>query len=99
MENFNLLSSGANVSITIKVSDLKLYSETLINSAIDRFKTEQSANPAEVYYTIEKVCTILEVDRTTLFRWKKRDYLKSIKVGGLVRYRKSDIDNILNTGK
>lgn len=96
MTNLNLLNSGANISITIREADLKSYSEQLINSTIARVKAELETNPREVYYSIEKVCSILDVNRTTLYRWDKRDYLKSIKVGGLVRYRKSDIDNILN---
>ena len=96
MTNLNLLNSGANISITIRETDLKSYSEQLINSTMARVKAELESNPREVYYSIEKVCSILDVNRTTLYRWDKRDYLKSIKVGGLVRYRKSDIDNILN---
>ena len=96
MTNLNLLNSGANISNTIRETDLKSYSEQLINSTMARVKAELESNPREVYYSIEKVCSILDVNRTTLYRWDKRDYLKSIKVGGLVRYRKSDIDNILN---
>ena len=40
-----------------------------------------------------------DVDYSTLHRWDKKDYLKPIKVGGLIRYRFSDVQKILNGEK
>ena len=37
----------------------------------------------------------LRVCKTTLWRWKKRDYLRPVRVGGNERYRLSDINKIL----
>lgn len=97
MEKIDLLNSGADISITMRASELKKYSEKLIESAITKSKVEAERNPEEVYYSIESVAQIFNVGRSTLYRWNKRDYLKSIKVGGMVRYRKADVEAILNT--
>lgn len=99
MEELNLMTNGLDISITIKEADLRVYSEQLIESTMNRVKLEMETNPSEVYYSINKVCSILGVDRTTLHRWGKRSYLKSIKIGGKIRYRRSDIDKLLNQGQ
>ncbi|MFY9154116.1 MAG: helix-turn-helix domain-containing protein [Prolixibacteraceae bacterium] len=54
---------------------------------------------AETYPTPKQVCEILGVDNSTLWRYKKRNYLVPIEVGGKRRYRMSDIKKILNGGK
>jgi excisionase family DNA binding protein len=46
----------------------------------------------ERFFTIDQVCEILGVDRTTLHNWNKSGTLKGGKIGGRVIYRKSDID-------
>ena len=46
----------------------------------------------EVYYSIQEVCEILHISETTLWRKSKFHGLKKVKVGGLVRYRKSVLD-------
>jgi predicted site-specific integrase-resolvase len=35
---------------------------------------------------------MLDVDRSTLYRWKKRGYLVPIQIGGKVRYKRSEIE-------
>ena len=49
----------------------------------------------EEFLTIEQAANILSVDRSTLWHWDKEGYLKKIHIGGKPRYKKSDIDRIL----
>lgn len=49
----------------------------------------------EEFLTIEQAAKILNVDRSTLWHWDKEGYLKKIHIGGKPRYKKSDIDRIL----
>jgi predicted DNA-binding transcriptional regulator AlpA len=42
------------------------------------------------------VCEILEIDKSTLWRWEKRGYLCPVRIGCKVRYRRSDIDKMIN---
>ena len=50
----------------------------------------------EKLLTISQAAAMLEVDRSTLWHWDKEGYLKKIHIGGKPRYKKSDIDRILN---
>ncbi|MFI3306117.1 MAG: helix-turn-helix domain-containing protein [Rikenellaceae bacterium] len=95
MSNLNLAALSGNVCITLTQSDLKEFARNIVSDAIDNYRKEISANPEEVFYTIKQVATTLSVDRTTLYNWEKRGYLTPHRVGGLVRYSKSDIDAII----
>jgi excisionase family DNA binding protein len=50
-----------------------------------------SGGGAEVFYTLAAVCKMLTVSRTTLWRMCKNG-LRTVRIGGLVRIRKSDLD-------
>lgn len=90
-----LLNSGANVTISVGADDLKEFARVIVDHAKNRLESAIAEGRSEVYYTAEQVVGILNVDKSTLWRWNKRDFLKPIKVGGMIRYRKSDIDKIL----
>lgn len=49
----------------------------------------------ETYPSAKRVSEILEVDRSTLWRWAKCGYLVPIEVGGKRRYKMSDVKRIL----
>ncbi len=81
--------------INLSITDLKC----LISDVI---RSEGEAKPqptAETYKTREEVCRLLSVDESTLWRWAKKDYLKPLKVGGLVRYKSTDIAKLLEDGQ
>lgn len=94
-----LLEKGANVSLTVGVSDLNQFAKTISEQTRLQIETEVAAQSTESYLTRHQVVNILSIDKSTLWRWSKRNYLNPVRVGGLVRYRKSDIENILNSGK
>lgn len=98
MENVNLSTLGGDVNITLKQSALHRFAADLLESAIGKVRAEISLHPKDVYYTIKQVSEMLSVDRTTLHRWNKMGYLTPVKFGGLVRYRKADIE-ALTTGE
>lgn len=85
-----LLNSNSNVSITISAIELKEFANRLIDEAVARFTPHE-----ETYITALQASKRLGVDRSTLWRWDKENYLKAIKIGGKVRYRLSDIEKIL----
>jgi excisionase family DNA binding protein len=95
----DLLKDGANVNLTIRANDLKEFARSIVEETRAIFDRELDAKKPEVYYTIQEACEILGVGKKTLWRWNKRGYLVSVKIGGLVRYRKSDLDRILNFRK
>jgi predicted DNA-binding transcriptional regulator AlpA len=71
----------------------------LSNELINRAKTELSAEIAEdrkeKYLTRNDVKEICGVCDATLWHWNRKGYLKAIKMGNKVRYRMSDIRQIL----
>ncbi|MDD3772281.1 MAG: helix-turn-helix domain-containing protein, partial [Weeksellaceae bacterium] len=66
-----------------------------------RKELEQQITDAstETYPSVDQVAKILNVSKTTLWRWDKSGYLKTIEIGGKRRYRMSDIKKILEGGK
>ena len=49
--------------------------------------------------TIPETMSLLRVSRNTLHRWSKSGYLRPIKIGGNVRYLKSDIEKLINASQ
>lgn len=102
MEHTNLLTLAReypNLTISIKLGDLIEANETLIK--LTRKELEQQITDAntETYPSAEQVAKILDVDKTTLWRWAKRGVLEPIKIGGKNRYKMSDIKQILGENK
>ena len=87
-----LVNAGSNVHLMINAEDLRIYSESLIKDTISRLSPKKEK---EVYLDVKQTCDILQVDRSTLWRWDKTGYLKPYRIGGKVRYRLSEIDKIL----
>ncbi len=90
-----LQSSGANVKLEVSGEDLLAFANDLINRAKSELSAQAHEAKREKYLTKEEVMKICDVCDTTLWHWNKRGYLKSIKVGNKVRYRKSDLGKIL----
>lgn len=49
--------------------------------------------------TRDEVCSMLKIDRSTLYRWTKREKLNSYPVERRVYYKRNEIDEILNKNK
>lgn len=91
VEISKLIESGAEISISVNANQLKTFAMDILKEYTAQTKQPQ----AETYVTINKASELLGVDRTTLWRWNKENYLKSIKIGGKTLYKQSDIDRIL----
>ena len=91
-----LINNGANTAIIISANDLKEFAANVVAQTRKDIEKEVVERTTEVFYSIDQVCKMLNVDASTLWRWNKRKYLAPIaKVGRHPRYRKSDIDRIL----
>jgi len=85
--------------ISIKVSDLIEANEALINRTKEQLEQIVTDANTETYLSRERVAKILDVDKSTLWRWAKRGILVPIEVGGKRRYRMSDVRRMLNNGR
>lgn len=81
--------------VSIKVGDLIEANNILLENARAQLEQKIADASAETYLTTEKVHEMLSVSLTTLWRWEKRGYLVPISYGGQKRYRKSDVERII----
>jgi hypothetical protein len=88
-----------NVNITITVGELVEANEALIQKTCKELEQLVMDANTETFPSADQVTKILDVDRSTLWRWGKQGYLVPIEVGGKRRYRMSDIKRILEGGK
>lgn len=68
----------------------------VVLETIDEHQRAQEPTTTEcAEVTPEKVMELLNISRTTLWRWAREGYLVPVKVGRKTLYRQSDIDTIL----
>ena len=90
----DLLASGANVSVTVTLDDLR----TILNEAAKSTKPAAQEQTIEEFLSRKEVLAILKIDSSTLWCWEKTGYIKSYPFGGRKRYRREDVEAI-RTGK
>lgn len=94
-----LAREAGDITVSVSLADLIECNEELI--ARTKRELEQLITDAgtETYPSVTKVAEILDVDKSTLWRWAKCGYLVPIEVGGKRRYRMSDVKAILEGGR
>lgn len=85
-----------NLIIAITLSDLLAFSKEIVKEAMDEKEKELEVKNSGEFLTIEQVCGLLTVDKSTLWRWHNNGYLKKRRVGGRVLYSKNDVMSKLN---
>jgi DNA-binding XRE family transcriptional regulator len=96
----DIIDSGANVTLAVSAKDLRDFAREVVAEAKHEMEAAIAENKSEAYYTREQVMSICSVSLRTVQRWEKEDggkYLPPIRIGhGLIRYRRSDVEKILN---
>lgn len=88
------IENKMHLSIILKAEDIIELGNYILKKASE--SEYERLNEEEVFYSVEEVMKLLNImDRSTLWRWNKKGYLVPSKVGKMLRYRKSDIDNLL----
>jgi hypothetical protein len=96
MLNISELAQNApQINLTITAADLRNFASELISQTKEQLEQEISDSKAETYLSSEKVMEMMEISKTTLWRWKQRGYLVPVRIGGNDRYRLSDIQKIV----
>ena len=94
----NLSKQCPELNITVKAGDLAEMVEYCINRTRKNLEQIITDVNTETYPSVAKVAEILGVDKSTLWRWGKRNYLNHVSIGGKRRYRMSDVRRILEAG-
>lgn len=94
MKYKDLLESGANVSVTVKLDDLK----EIFKEVAGSLKPVMQGPLPEEFLSRKETLAVLQIDSSTLWSWEKTGYIKSVPFGGCKRYRLQDVEAI-RTGK
>lgn len=98
METANIDPRNIKVTVTLTPEELQAITDQAAEKARRKVEEEYKKQQApETYYTQAQVCKLFSVDPSTLWRWDKKGVLKPVKIGGLNRYKKSEIDRITAT--
>jgi len=93
-----LEKSGFNITLAIKMEDLREVYKEIIEDTKRELEEIVLSDKAETYPTISQVANMLNVDKSTLWRWNVNGYLKTIEFGGGRRYKMSEVKALMNGG-
>lgn len=95
-----LIDKGANIQVVLSAQDLRAFGLNLLSEyAAQEARKKEMEDAKEVYLTINQVCEMLHIDRSTLWRWQKEGYLSPINMMGRNRYSKAAITKIMEERK
>ena len=90
-----ILSSGANVSITVSADDLRTFFAEVAQQVINQEKAAEAARNDVEMLNQAQVCSYLGVSKATVWRWEKIGYLRpSTRMGSRPMYNKTDVERI-----
>ena len=91
----DLLSNGANVSITVSAEDLRVFFAEVAQQVINQEKSAQAAKNDVEILNKAQVCSDLGVSKATVWRWEKIGYLRpSTRMGSRPMYLKTEVERI-----
>ena len=95
MEIKDILTSGANVNITISANDLRTFLAEVAQEVVNKEKAAEAARNADETMTQKEVCKFLNISKSTLWRWERDNYLLPAgRMGRSPQYLKSDVQRI-----
>ena len=90
-----ILSSGANVSITVTADDLRVFLAEVAQEVMNKEKAAQAAKNDVEMLNQAQVCSYLGVSKATVWRWEKIGYLRpSTRMGSRPMYLKTEVERI-----
>ena len=90
-----ILSSGANVSITVTADDLRVFLTEVAQEVMNKEKAAQAAKNDVEMLNQAQVCSYLGVSKATVWRSEKIGYLRpSARMGSRPMYNKTDVERI-----
>jgi hypothetical protein len=81
----------------IQVTPEQLHQEILtgIKSQLNTFIEHFHPKPPDEYLTRQETADFFKVDISTLWHWKKRGFLTPYGAEGIVRYKRSDVEQAM----
>ena len=92
-----------HVSITVQAADLLALGASIVSDTMAKYRAEvearERAEKEEKMLSAQEAGEMLGVCGRTLYRWRRAGYIEGIRVGGAIKYRRSDCRAILANGK
>ena len=88
----------ASSFVMISTEDLDLLAVKILDHAKKDLESAIIESNEDRLLSTKEAMAILGVNRTTLWRWDQKNYLNPIEVGGLRKYRFSDIKALMQAG-
>lgn len=88
----NLQKSGVNVIIQVTP---ELVEEMISNAVMRALSTVERQSHDPKFLSVEKTQEVTDVSRTTLWHWERKGILMPVKIGRTVKYRYSDVMNLI----
>ena len=86
----------ATLTFTVEKFDIFLRQlQKLVRAEFEREYREMRYCEEESYYSFKHVAAMLDVSTRTLNRWQAQGYLVPVRIGGQRRYKKSDLERII----
>lgn len=91
-----LAAQFPNAQLVINIDDLYEFARQLISQATYVAKLQlERADLSKEMLTIDEVVSMLKVSKMTLWRWDKNGLLTKIDMGGVRRYRRSEVEALI----
>jgi hypothetical protein len=91
---YDLLNESPNIKIEISLANLIEAVDYAAKLSIAELERQRNTQP-EQYLTRKQAAEMFDIYLSTLWRWRKQNYLVPLEVGGKCRYRMSDVKKIL----
>ena len=99
LQSVNLLEVAKqfpDMSITVRLEDLMEANRSLLAELLEQDSEErEKRSKEETYLTREQVMDMLNISPTTLWRWKKQNYLVPIEIGAKRLYLGSEVERLM----
>lgn len=91
------------MSITVQAADLLAMGASIVSDTMAKYRADvearERAEKEEKMLTAQEAGKMLGVCDRTLYRWRRAGYIEGVRVGGAIKYRRSDCRAILANGK
>ena len=94
-----LVKSAPGTILQVNAGDLSEFAGEIVSGVVQALNSAAAERKVVELLTIDEVSEMLKVSKMTLYRWNQNDTLPKIEIGGKRRYRRADVEAIIEQRK
>ena len=94
-----LVKSVPGAILQVNAGDLSEFAGEIVSGVISALHNANSERKIAEVLTIDEVADMLKVSKMTLHRWDKEGILPKVDIGGMRRYRLTDVEALIDKRK